>query len=325
MEKEGMIKIVALGVAILAIAVPIMISCVSAVMQDGPTEKYTIDAESESNYAMDFVEYAKNRGATRWEYTTTWFRYSYTLYKNSTVIESVTDVETNCRELGLLLAYVYKDGGAYVYPYNANIYLQDTDGTTASTLNLKIQSDGSNVEMYDYLDRLIKNVKLTHLYVRNTDGDYIMHDRHNNTSQEETEPIKYINDDDVQMFGNNPTDFYAVGEDVYFKEYSISEEYQYNITNIEYTYVESEDTPIRTMTGCTIKYQERRYADGWGEWTEHTDSSYMPYAVTPKVLSEKTPYVNNTLAIMLSIIPIVAFFGIGMYIYWRLSNGGGGE
>ena len=74
MEKEGMIKIVALGVAILAIAVPIMISCMNGLANDGVVETYYADVEYEydeetgkilstsPDLAYDMVEYAKSRG-----------------------------------------------------------------------------------------------------------------------------------------------------------------------------------------------------------------------------------------------------------------------
>ena len=338
MEKEGMIKIVALGVAILAIAVPIMISCMNGLANDGVVETYYADVEYEydeetgkilstsPDLAYDMVEYAKSRGATSWELYISMITNSYVLYKNGTIIEKV-DNERNWASDNQLSAYIHEDGFGYISMYSVRAYLMNervtyesvygencfafiNDGTN-TTINKAtwIMDDVENPEIGHYeITETLQTVKMEKLWFRNVNGNYAFGGN--------LRP-QYINNEDIYFFASPWTSNVAMihGNKVVIKGDGVTAQ-----GDVNYQYTSSDDdSPVKTLTQIEISAEW----DG-GERTERY-SGYSWDTITPIKMTYKEPYSKGMLGAVLSIIPIVVFVGIGMYVFGRLSNGGGGE
>ena len=335
MEKEGMIKIVALGVAILAIAVPIMISCMNGLADDGTIETYNAPVEYEEagtviittpTCAYDMVEYAKKRGATSWDFDIGYMTHSYTLYKNGNIIERVEeDDNTAYGSANQILAYIHEDGFGYLFDYSVRPYLVNeimntygshrfmfvNDGTNTTINTAKwVSEDENDPEVGHYeVDQHLQTVKMKNMWFHDVRGNYLF--------GKNSQP-QYINNEDIYYFTSiqgSPVTM-VHGNDV-----TVMGNGETAKGNVNYYYSTSDDSPVKTLTGMDLSVEW----DGM-ELSEHEGYDGMIWdTITPITMTYKEPYSKGMLGAVLSIIPIVVFVGIGMYVFGRLSNGGGGE
>lgn len=321
MEREDMIKVIVAGVAVLAIAAPLLIGTMTALTRDGPTETYTVETEdyydsetgelisTQPRRALDMVEYAKGKGADSWTFTVTYTTHDFTLYRNGRIIEQRTDESNWTSSYGSVLWYIHSAGYGFVYPYSAPIYLYNE--TTSMTPGMEhitfTYSKGDTlIEGYDYGNQKIyeQTVKMQRMWFIDIHGNYIVGPNSN---------VQYINNDDIYMFIRDPNALVHGDTVTMYKDGT-----RYTGT-AEYTYTDSED-PVKVLTGAdvSIRYYEPSL-DEWIDGERHMEAPYYDI-ITPAELRYKEPYAGDTLSAVLAVIPVVVLLGIGLYLFRRLSQ-----
>lgn len=336
MEKESLIKVGVLSLVILAIAIPILTTCMAGLQKDGQGEYYDIpvkgdpDPETGTNIgppsARDMMEYAKERGATSWkvEYQH-WTVYSITLYKGSKIIEET--VYENDTHGGMRGKFIYDTGYSEITYHSATSYLtlaqeeyiDGTYGNQVTGAKFVISCEGRNgtIEVYSSYDdatpRFTKSVKMIHAwipagYTYNPDNGYMYYEQWNwvylDQGYSDYQP-KFIKYDDIHWIGYIQGDYvYLHGEELIGYIDGVLTE-----GTVSYEYTEEEDSPVKTLTAIHMTYNGHNL-----DITENFNT------ITPAHLVYKEPYVGPTLGAMLSVIPIVALAGIGLYVFHRFKS-----
>jgi hypothetical protein len=116
---------------------------------------------------------------------------------------------------------------------------------------------------------------------------------------------KFINYDDIHWIGYIDSNYvYLHGEELIGYIDGVLTE-----GTVSYEYTEEEDSPVKTLTAIHMTY------NGYNrDITERFDT------ITPAHLVYKEPYVGPTLGAMLSVIPIVALAGIGLYVFHKFKS-----
>lgn len=338
MEKESLIKVGVLSLVILAVAIPILTTCMAGLQKDGQEEAYDIpvkgdpDPETGSDNinplsARDMMEYAKERGATSWkvEYEH-WTVYSITLYKGSRIIEE--KIYEDDSHGGWKGKFIYDTGYSEVTYHSATSYMTfaqeeyagGTYGHQVTGNKFVISCEGRNgtIEVYssfgDTTPIFTKNVKMIHAWIPagseyNPDDGFTYYEQWNWVYLDQVSPSdyqpKFINYDDIHWIG------YIHGDYVYLHGDELIGYIDGVLTEgtVSYEYTEEEDSPVKTLTAIHMSY------NGYNlDITERFDT------ITPAHLVYKEPYVGPTLGAMLSIIPIVALAGIGLYLFHKFKS-----
>ena len=337
MEKESLIKVGVLSLVILAIAIPILTTCMAGLQKDGYGEYYDIpvkgdpDPEEGSDSinplsARDMVEYAKERGATSWrvEYSH-WSVSSITLYKGSKIIEeTVYGGESSYG--GTRGKFVYDDGYAEIDYHSATSYMIFSQGEydngvyygTGDKFVISCEGRNGSIEVYSHYDdttpNYTKNVKMIHAWIPaghtlNPDNGFTYYEQWNwvylgSESPSDYQP-KFIDYDDIYWMGFVDSNYvYLHGEELIGYIDGVLTE-----GTVSYEYTEEEDSPVKTLTAIHMSYNghDRNI-------TENFET------ITPAHLVYKEPYVGPTLGAMLSVIPIVALAGIGIYLFHKFRS-----
>lgn len=337
MEKESLIKVGVLSLVILAIAIPILTTCMAGLQKDGQGEYYDIpvnkgsDPETEDYdninpySARDMMEYTKERGATSWkvEYHH-WTVYSITLYKGSKIIEEkVYEGDSHGGQCG---KFIYDSGYSEITYHSATSYMtfaqeeyvdaSYTDQVTGAKFVISCEGRNGTIEVYTTLNdttpRFTKNVKMIHAWIPagyeyDPDNGRSYYEQWNWVYLFPTYPHgyhpKFINYDDIYWIGYIDYDAYVYlhGEELIGYIDGVLTE-----GTVSYEYTEEEDSPVKTLTAIHMTY------NGYNlDITENFNT------ITPAHLVYKEPYVGPTLGAMLSVIPIVALAGLGIYVFHK--------
>lgn len=337
MEKESLIKVGVLSLVILAIAIPILTTCMAGLQKDGHGEAYDVEVKGEAGpdtssdnlpiSARDMVEYAKKIGATSWTVKyDMWNVSEISLYKGSRVLEQIVytgyDEETGTTtEGGQGGKFVYNNGYAEIWYYSAYPYLRLSNGATILGHSFEIHNEGKNttIKVFDSGSECIytDTVQMKHAWIpagRTVEGEFTYFEQWEYVylcwyAPENYRP-KFIDLDDIHWFGMFD------GKLVYLHGDELIGYENGNVVKgtVEYTYTEDEDTPVKTLTSIHMEY--RGYTKDLNE--ESYDGEWRGFCtITPAHLVYKEPYVGPTLGAMLSVIPIVALAGIGIYVFHK--------
>ena len=340
MEKESLIKVGVLSLVILAIAIPILTTCMAGLQKDGYGETYDVEVKgvtgnAEDEYlpasARDMVEYAKEKGATAWtvEYDL-WVVHSITLYKGSRIIEQTIyeiDGETGLGSHGGPGGkFVWEGGYGEIWYHSATPYFGSApDGINGGEKYI-IRNEGkkTTIEYYHYnqdVPYYTKNVKMEHAWIPagyhfDSEGSY--YDQFEYVylcwfSPENYRPM-FIDVDDIHWYG------YINGHFVYLHGNDLIGYVDNELVKgtVEYSYTEEEDTSLKTLTNIHMTF------DGYSIDVNEEYMGINGYTgfntITPAHLVYKEPYVGPTLGAMLSVIPIVALAGIGIYLFHKFRS-----
>ena len=191
MEKENLIRIAVLSLVILAVAIPILTTCMAGLQKDGFGEYYDVTVKGEPDpeggggdnvnplSARDMVEYAKEKGATSWKVEYHFMSvYSVTLYKGSKIIEQ-QEYETEYTDGGLTGKFVYDSGYSEITYHSASPYLTlakngyvdgwYTNIITGTKFEISCEGRAGTIKVYsnvsDTSPRFTMNVKMTHAWI----------------------------------------------------------------------------------------------------------------------------------------------------------------
>lgn len=336
MEKESLIKVGVLSLVILAIAIPILTTCMAGLQRDGYGEAYDVEVkykDPDTGFddlpisARDMVEYAKKIGATSWTVKyNMWNVSEISLYKGSKVLEHIAytgyDEETGTATYGGSGSkFVYNNGYAEIWYYSAFPYLRLSNGATIVGYDFEIHNEGKNttIKVFDRYSECIytDTVQMEHAWIpagRTVEEDITYYEQWEYVYLCWFAPAGYrpvfIDFDDIHWYG-------VIGEDLVYLHGDELIGYKNGNAvkgTVEYTYIEDEDTPVKTLTNIHMEYEgrvvdinEESYGGDWQGFC----------TITPAHLVYKEPYVGPTLGAMLSVIPIVALAGIGIYIFHK--------
>lgn len=337
MEKESLIRVGVLSLVILAIAIPILTTCMAGLQKDGYGEYYDVpvnkgsdpetgDVDENPYSARDMMEYAKEKGATSWrvEYHH-WSVYSITIYKGSKIIEEKT-YEGDDSYGGQQGKFVYEDGYSEITYYSATSYMtfaQEeyvgwgyTHHVTGTKFVISCEGRNGTIEVYSSYDdttpHFTKNVKMVHAWIPagyeyNPDNGSMTYEQWNWVYLYSTYPAdyqpKFIDYEDIYWIGYIDYDAYVYlhGEELIGYTDGVLTK-----GTVSYEYTEEEDSPVKTLTAIHMSYNGHEL-----DITEDFNT------ITPAHLVYKEPYVGPTLGAMLSVIPIVALAGIGIYVFHK--------
>ena len=340
MEKESLIKVGVLSLVILAIAIPILTTCMAGLQKDGYGEAYDVEVkgdteDTESEYlpvsARDMVEYAKKIGATSWtvEYER-WSVYSITLYRGSKIIEQTiygTDETGLGSHGGVGGKFVWDGGYGEIWYHSATPYFRIINAPDTYGAKYIIRNEGKDttLELYSYAEDdtpyYTQKVKMEHAwipagYYSDSEGSYYEQFEYIYLCYFPPENYRpmFIDVDDIHWYGNINGHFvYLHGDDLigYVDNELVKGE-------VEYSYMEEEDTPLKTLTNIHMTF-DGHSIDVNEEYRGIND--YRGFnTITPAHLVYKEPYVGPTLGAMLSVIPIVALAGIGIYVFHKFKE-----